>query len=593
MKYFSLKIVGKYCLLSALSLSVGHTSSDMIDLYMMGVLPAIISSNSEPVITPVVSDDPVVNMASYHSTSVNLIHALKRYRDGNFELSSIASNNFTQSIDSYDMTPAELKLFSEKLIDNLPRMAAVSLYIHYLNGLQVKIPAGMVHTAQPAIQPRIAFTTVALIAGLVFGAQQAAVHTHEAIEDYNKVGAATIAKAKGEELEHINTDVLGLNKNATAQEALAKYKSMGFMKKAELTTHGISDANSKYGDDQTIPKSRTGFANLATKVTKEGVILTVGTEVSLIGGQGVDKLATAAGLSANVAAGIDLAITVAGKQPLDYVVAATESKEKTNQTIPSSTMDLTEAVTTLEQLARYREIKIEDLIEASIKIANETAQLIPEAKILADGSVEVPVSDIMDLRLIEKLEDRDTLKIRDIDEFDVLVLMDDKYPEKHTDLESEGLESLALDSVEMPECPIKMDDYYQGEQSGNYKQCSYDLSHNLTGEARYENDLLSLFMRFWSGESGILVSVRSYSFGVPISKKSYYKSGDLWGVVPLDSSGRKNGVEYSFEDGTGRLTYKIEFTAGKKNGQEIRYSYDPDSQWCYEWEHDNFIGYCN
>lgn len=611
-------MLGTYCLFATL---VGNASSDILDYYMMGILPSTIHTNREiRVVVPEISNYSLENMQNYYETVVNLYPIMKKIADSNIELVQIASNNFTQTIDAYDMSSNDLNNFGTKLSDRVSIMAANVLYAHYLNELNYKISSQTVKTNEsPSIHPRFVLTA-ALLAGLLFAGEQAAEHTYFAIDEQGSIGEEYISKAEGKELKAINIE-LGIPENATRDQALAKFRSFNFVKRANIATNNIAKANEKEGDGTAIPKVRTGFANTSTKVAKEGLTLTVGVEVTVgTGGQGLDKLAEAAGLSAEEAALFDLAVSTAGKQPLDYVVKATESKSKTTQTIPASTTTIstTKAISILDALRKSKndaQVSAEEAVEAIRMIMRETARLIPDTIINPDGSVEVPIPDKMDLKLFDKVEDGDIVKMRDIDKFDFLLMAAGKQPLKYSNLDASSLKpsdgnvkALDIDLLDpLPQCPISVNTYsiyypqgVEDKEDGSYTECYYESYSGEMGinyERHYENNTLVMDLAYYSPNStdsiGLLYTTTYFKSDVKNYQIAYYQSGNLWGTGSYDELGKKTGKEYTFyDDAEGRLAIMTEYTSGKKNGKQIYYYYEPPSQWCYLWSNDTFIGYC-
>ncbi len=613
MVQFSKKLVGKSCLLLALSCSSSYASGDILDYYMMGILPSITANQYEPVIVPKTSSDPSVNMKSYHSTAVNFIRTYKKYDDSNTKLVKIASGNFAQTIDNYDMTSSDMQAFSNEWLSNLPRTAAALLYINYLNELQVKIPASSVQVGVVVVRPRIGFLGAVLLVGIAYGLEQGMEYMYDSIQDYNHIGENTISGATGAELEDINVHVLHIDRDATAQEALEEYNSLDFMTKARLVEH-ISESNAEAGDGQTEPERREGFSELSKKLGRAAVTTTVGLEVSAAGGQFVDKIAAASGMSVEAAAVVDLGLTVMGEQPLDYLLMATESGSKTNQTVPASSMSHQEAVETLDSARKREDVKIEKVIDATKKIVNETARLVPGAKILPNGSVEVPIPDKMDLRLIDKLPVGDTtVKVRDLEQFDILLQAEGMYPERFADINKTNIESLDIDSINLPECPIiydpLLDDHPATADSiylrlndkdddgafEDYINCFYNVNNEsyLKQETPYI-DFKKDGLAIWYYNSGSILSITAYvadkKNGIA---KYYYESGNLRSKKPYVNDVR-NGLGKWYYDEPGHFKLNIPYLDGEIHGtakyyypsgglyREQPYNIDGIGKWYYE-----------
>ncbi len=415
--------------------------ADMLDFYMMGVLPSIAKGQNR-VITTAYTSDYGVGIENYHQTAVNFSHLLSEYMQINLEIAGIASSNFTQTIDSYEMNVNDLEQISQKLAINLPRMAALLLYIDQLNTLEALMPTQSATVLNSRSDARIAFTTVAFLIGITYGLASGAKSTYNHVQEYNQIGEYAIQNANPAELKKIN-QLLSLPENATKQEASAKYGSYSFVKKGNLVNN-FSKINAEVGDGDLIVKARGSYANLSKALGKDAVVTTVGTEVSVIGGQGVDKVATALGASKNAAAAIDLAVTVTQTQPLDIVVMVTESKDKTAQRITDVSISHQDALALLEKLRKNENIPIENAIEAAGRIAYDTSKKVPGAQINSDNSIDAPVSDLGDIRILDRLSDFVTLKIRDIENFNLLFLAQDAMPKEYLNLFNTQTNQLSL-----------------------------------------------------------------------------------------------------------------------------------------------------
>lgn len=417
------------------------SKADMLDLYMMGVLPSIAKGQNR-VITTAYTSDYGVGIKNYHQTAVNFSQLLSEYMQINLEIARIASNNFTQTIDSYEMNVNDLEQISQKLAINLPRMAALLLYIDQLNTLETLMPTQSSTVRNSRAETRIAFTTVALLIGITYGLASGAKSAYNHVQEYNQIGEYAIQNANPAELKKIN-QLLSLPENATKQEASSKYGSYNFVKKGNLVNN-FSKINAEVGDGDLINKARGSYANLSKALGKDAVVTTVGTEVSVIGGQGVDKVATALGASKNAAAAIDLALTVTQTQPLDMVVMVTESKDKTTQRITDVSISHKDALALLEKLRKNENVPIENAIEAAGRIAYEASKKVPGAQINPDTSIDAPVSNLGDIRILDHLIDFVTLKIRDIENFNLLFLAQNSMPKEYLNLFNTQTNQLSL-----------------------------------------------------------------------------------------------------------------------------------------------------
>lgn len=530
--------------------------------------------------TEEISSDPATNIEHYNNAAVNFEDSLSTLLSANEELIGIASNNFSQTVDSYEMSTTDIENYNEKALEVIPKMATVVLYGNYLNELSQTIPSDMINTSQPLYaKPRfISFVTVALIAGIVWTAKGAYDGIVEAVNDGHKVAEETIAKATSTELEKINKE-LGISKASTAAQALKKYQSLSSAKKTSIGK-AVVTINSVDGDDTSIIKARKTVANSATKLGSVAVKTTVGLSVTATGGQGIDKITTAVGASENAAAAIDLTVSIAGKQPLDQLTIAVESKETTNQTVSAPKLSESEAKAVLKEAQKGNAKDMQKVGDALTTIMNKVARTLPNAKVNADGSVTAPMAKQAHIQTVAKSNDGDTIKVPEMGESNAIVLAKDKVPEVIKDLDLSVVAGIALQAEDIVAVSESMR-ISATKISSDDDSITYKVTANLTGIKKSTAISISLSNASTTSSTKTLNSDGSVSWNVTVLDKDATVT-----ITRLDSGANESialeGVGMTFAGAYDELVLINEqYTCHDSGGSGISTDDDSNEFWPY------------
>lgn len=313
---------------------------------------------------------------------------------------------------------------------------------------------------------RAFFTTAALVVGLGMLAYNGYKAAKGAFNKNADMSKKIIDDASGNDLKKIN-DHLGLPEGNSKEQTKAYIDGLSLAQKniaakkvqelditAELeTSHGA--------------EIKQNQANIANDLGKEGVKWYAGAVTTVTGGQGMDKLAKAAGLSSEGAAVVDMVLTVSEKQPLDllgsHVETAITSKSKETTTVdpPKETKTPSQAISTLKDAVSKGAPKQEEVEDAADSLGQKMAE--DNADTLGtsdgvDGSKRVGIPEKVHLQDAGEVKNEESIEVPDIGESDVLVKSEDTAPDivSGVDLGDEDLEldMTPLDELDRSSVPV-------------------------------------------------------------------------------------------------------------------------------------------
>jgi len=562
---------------------VGFQLNGSNDGMMLDALPGLTAHGSVQT-TPVTagdveipSDEPAL-IQTYNEVVWDYTVSLQDLMEDNYDLLDIASNGFTETIDSYQMSDTEMDQFSDTMDQMLPDMALTLLYSYDLSKLEANLSKDSVvqkslHTARYR-QPRLLISGSLAIAGAALTIKSLYDYGFESYEKQFKIAEDVIQNTSPGSKEHrrINSE-LGLDEDTPKDETFRNFKQESFFRKNRLSK-AVIQANSIEGDDTATEKRRNTIKNTANEGGAVAVKTTVGLATTATGGQGVDKIAKAAGASEPVAGLIDLYVTHKGSQPLDVfaenVTVSVQSKNTKEVSVPESEMPLPDAKKMMKDVAAGDFSDVVDprqLIDAFNAILNTIAKNVPGAAENPDGSVRVKVPESIHIENRTELKNGEAIKVPGLGESGVTVTAEGKKPESIEDVDLTFIADLVLEAEKiLNESPSP----------------SLSLSAVVTDEdALSVTYLVSAEVTEITGTTRIEISVENASTSG--STKTLTSDGAVsWSVTVLDKDGM---VTVRRQDTDEQKTIIL---AGKSADYDGTYSgsfvttYEAEDAWCWD-----------
>jgi hypothetical protein len=313
---------------------------------------------------------------------------------------------------------------------------------------------------------RAFFTTAALVVGLGMLAYNGYKAAKGAFNKNADMSKKIIDDASPNDLKTIN-DELGLPQGSSKEETKSYIDGLSLAQK-NIAARKVQelDINAEL-DTSHGGEIKQNQANIANDLGKEGVKWYAGAVTTVTGGQGMDKLAKAAGLSSEGAAVVDMVLTVSEKQPLDQLgshietAITSKSKETTTVDAPNEHKTPSQAKSTLENAISEGTSKQEDVENAADSLGQRMAE--DHADTLGtsegmDGSKRVGIPEKVHVQDAGEVNNEESIDVPDIGESDVLVKSEDTAPDiiSGVDLGEEDLEldMTPLDELERSSVPV-------------------------------------------------------------------------------------------------------------------------------------------
>lgn len=448
--------------------------------------------------TATVSSDDKVNVKSYNSAIKGLADNMQETMSGIYEAVGKVSADYTKVISTSGMTQDEMDAYTDTIAAYMDDAAKAMLYNHDALVLGQSIEAGkskgggslgmIVKDANDggtsdgddlSYEPESRRPLFFIAAGLGLLAYGAYKGVAGAIGKRTEPAKEAIDKtSEGSDQHKQINSALGLKPEASKTETKQAFENLGLNSKLSKAKEiEAIDRDPDTGQLTVQDKIPQAIKETSVELGKTAVTTTVGAATTVTGGQGIDKLAQAAGLSSKAAATVDLAVSAANAQPLDILANSLTVNANSNTTTPvtipksQSSMTVDQAKDLMKNVSGKGLDSVknpQDLIDAANVLASDMAKMYPDQfkpVTNADGSTTVQMPDKTHIMNVDNPVNNQTLKIPDLGLSDVLISLQNYVPELIKNLNLSSSPNVGIEHVEAD----KMDSgTVQVPSEGNY-----------------------------------------------------------------------------------------------------------------------------
>ena len=432
------------------------------DKLIVGIVAVVIAAMLIIAGSWIILQQPQKNYTEYQQSIDNFNDVFASYvnsatsmQQSNIDLVSTLTNNFQTDLTSVDNIDTSAALaFIDQMNEETPNYAQSFLdgYQFLENWINVQDLSESAHHS--LILTAIFIAGIALLGCGAYKAVKNAVNKNvdvaeRSIEDATDAQLIEINKELGLPVDSSKGGALAEFQRARDEESLADVNDVT-KRILEIETQDTDISSLKHADEV-----KQAQVEAAVELGEAGVKTYVGAITTVTGGQGISQLGEVVGLSAEVAAAVDLGVSAVGYQPLDILgencqvaVASDEQKEIIIDK-PEQPMSEAEAIEIIKKVAddKLDEITLSEFTNSIDTIASgvaEKCQIDLETEDHGDYYV-VKVPDKIHLQSIEDLQNSGIIQIPGFGSSDIMIGTADKVPDIMENINTSEYPNIGLD----------------------------------------------------------------------------------------------------------------------------------------------------